>query len=77
MSIRSEIEVDLELARAAALETIDSAANDLIALSKFIHANPEIALEEVRASVACADFLTARGFEVERGVARSTDRVCC
>ena len=62
-------DVDLTAARAAAVKAIDDAADDLIALSKFIHANPEIALEEERASAACADFLQRRGFAVERGIA--------
>ena len=62
-------DVDLTAARAAAVGAIDSAAAGLIDLSKFIHANPEIALEEVRSSAACADFLEQRGFAVERGVA--------
>ena len=44
-------------------------------LSKFIHANPEIAMEEVKASAACADFLAERGFAVERGVASVADGV--
>lgn len=56
-------------ARDAAVAAIDNAANDLIELSKFIHANPEVALQEVRSSAACADFLEARGFRVDRGVA--------
>ena len=61
--------VDLTAAQAAAVRAIDDAADDLIALSKFIHDNPEIALQEVRSSAACADFLEQRGFAVERGVA--------
>lgn len=56
-------------ARAAAVAAIDAAADDLVALSKFIHANPEVALTEERSSAACADFLEQRGFTVERGVA--------
>src|SRR5215212_3847664 len=62
-------DVDLTAAQAAAVRAIDDAEDDLIALSKFIHDNPEIALEEVRSSAACADFLEKRGFAVERGVA--------
>ena len=62
-------DVDLIAARAAAVSAIDSAANGLIELSKFIHDNPEIALEEVQSSAACADFLEERGFAVERGIA--------
>ena len=56
-------------ARAAAVAAINGAAEDLIALAQFIHANPEVALEEARASAACADLLEARQFELERGVA--------
>jgi amidohydrolase len=55
-------------ARQAAIEAIDAAATDLIELSKFIHDHPEIAMEEVQASAACAEFLSERGFAVERGV---------
>jgi amidohydrolase len=62
-------DVDLAAAQAATVRAIDDAADDLIALSKFIHDNPEIALEEVRSSAASADFLEERGFTVERGVA--------
>src|SRR3712207_2040426 len=62
-------EIDLSAARAAALTAIDAAADDLVRLAKFIHANPEVACEEVRASAGCADFLEARGFAVARGVA--------
>ena len=41
----------------------------LIELSHRIHANPEIRFEEVLASGWLCDELTARGFEVDRGVA--------
>jgi amidohydrolase len=58
-----------ETIRQRVTDAIDEAADDLIALSRFIHAHPEIALEEVKSSAACAEFLAARGFEVERGVA--------
>jgi amidohydrolase len=64
----TEQEVDLTAARAAAVRAVDDAADDLVRLSKFIHGNPEIAMEEVRSSAACADFLETRGFSVERGV---------
>jgi amidohydrolase len=61
--------VDVEVIRQAALDAIESAAGDLVALSRFIHDHPEPALEEVQASAACADFLASRGFSVERGAA--------
>ena len=53
------------LARAA----IDGAANDLIGVSRFLHANPEVAYEEHKSSAYLADFLARRGFAVERGIA--------
>ena len=56
-------------ARAAVIAAIDAAADELVSLSKFIHANPEIAMQEVKASGACAAFMEDRGFTVERGVA--------
>lgn len=56
-------------AREAALSAIDAAAESLIRLSRYIHQNPEIALQEVKASAACAEFLEERGFVLERGVA--------
>jgi len=58
-----------ETARQAAIAAIDAAAESLVRLSTFIHANPEVALEEVKASAACADFLDERGFAVEKSVA--------
>ncbi len=61
-------DIDLTTAQEAAMGAIEDAADDLVDLSKFIHANPEIALQELRSSAACADFLKARGFIVERGV---------
>lgn len=56
-------------ARDAAVAAIDAAADELVALSTFIHQHPEVALEEVQASAACAEFLESRGFAVERGLA--------
>lgn len=50
-------------------EAIDRERDALVALSKFIHAHPEVALQEVEASAACAAFLEERGFAVARGVA--------
>jgi len=62
-------ETALREARKAAVAAIDGARDDLIALSKFIHSHPETALNEVKSSAACADFLEQRGFQVSRGVA--------
>lgn len=56
MTSAMETKADVAAAREAAGRAIDDAADDLVRLSKFIHANPEVAMEEVRASAACADF---------------------
>ncbi len=48
---------------------VDACAADLLALSRRIHANPELRFEEHKASAWIAEFLTARGHQVERGVA--------
>jgi amidohydrolase len=48
---------------------VDDCAGDLIALSQRIHAHPELRFEEHQASQWIAEFLTARGHVVERGVA--------
>lgn len=61
--------VEAERARRAAVEAIDAAAEGLVALSRFVHAHPEVAMQEHRSSAAAADFLEGRGFEVERGTA--------
>ncbi|MGH2560738.1 MAG: M20 family metallopeptidase [Thermomicrobiales bacterium] len=55
--------------RASVCAAIDAAADDLIALSKFIHDHPEIALQEFRSSGACADLLERYGFALTRGIA--------
>lgn len=57
-----------ELAEAV-VAAIERERQPLIELSKFIHANPEIALQEHQASAACAAFLEERGFAIERGIA--------
>ncbi|CAN5356107.1 M20 family metallopeptidase [soil metagenome] len=52
-----------------ALATIEEYAPPLIEISKFIHANPELGLEEFKSSKACMEFLEAQGFTIERNVA--------
>jgi amidohydrolase len=49
-------------------QAVDRLANDLEALSRRIHDNPELAYQEVKAAGWLAEFLGARGFKVERGV---------
>lgn len=52
--------------QAAAVERIEAERDALIELSLAIHSDPEIAYQEHRASKRLADFLSARGFSVER-----------
>lgn len=50
-------------------DEVDLLAGDLIELSHRIHANPEIGLQEEKASAWCAAFLRAHGFSVTAPVA--------
>ncbi len=52
------------VARAA----LDGAAKDLIAVSRYLHANPEVAYEERKAAAHLAEFLAGLGFHVERPI---------
>ena len=47
---------------------IESARDELVALSRDIHAHPELNYEEHHAAAVLSDWLEARGFAVERGV---------
>jgi amidohydrolase len=51
------------------VEAVETLAPELEALSHRIHAHPELGFQEVLASGWLAEFLGARGFHVERGVA--------
>jgi amidohydrolase len=51
---------------------VDACAGDLVALSRRIHAHPELRFEEHMASGWIADFLAAHGHAVERGIAGMT-----
>jgi amidohydrolase len=51
------------------LKTIDEAADELIGLARRIHATPEIAFQEEKASQWLSETLERHGFKVQRGVA--------
>ncbi len=55
--------------RETVLEAIDAAAGELTELALRVHATPEMAFQEVRASQWLSDALERHGFRVERGVA--------
>ncbi len=48
---------------------VDAQRDELIRISDTIHANPEIAFEEVKSAALLSDTLEENGFTVERGVA--------
>jgi amidohydrolase len=48
---------------------VDSSADELSALARRIHENPELRFEEHQASAWLGDFVASRGYPVERGVA--------
>src|SRR5580658_8182699 len=52
-----------------ATDAIESQREELISLSHFIHAHPELGYEEYESSAALAEFAERQGFEVERGSA--------
>src|SRR2546427_11035365 len=49
-------------------QAVDRLADELDALSKKIHDNPELAYQEVKASAWLCEFLGKQGFKVEKGV---------
>src|SRR2546428_13135949 len=59
----------LKKMRQAILQAIDAAAGELVDLGRRIHATPEIAFQEVKASQWLAHALEQHGFTVQRGIA--------
>src|SRR5215471_13565049 len=51
------------------VDAVDHMADELEALSRRIHDHPELAYQEEKACGWLAEFLTAKGFAVEKGVA--------
>ncbi|HXK33542.1 MAG TPA: M20 family metallopeptidase [Dehalococcoidia bacterium] len=60
--------MDRDELKRRACATIDARSADLIALSMRIHANPETAFNEHRASEWLTELLAREGFEVARGI---------
>ncbi|MGQ9584405.1 MAG: M20 family metallopeptidase [Anaerolineae bacterium] len=61
--------MDRESLQRSVLAAVDAAADELVGLARFIHANPEVAMEEYKASARCVEVLERFGFQVDRGVA--------
>jgi len=55
-------------AKAAVRTRLESIRDNLISLSRRIHANPELGFEEEKSSTWVAEALAAEGFDVQRGV---------
>ncbi len=60
--------MDIEKLRASVIDNTEAHRNELKELSLKIHSNPEVALEEVKASGWLARYLEENGFAVERGI---------
>ncbi|MBL7120216.1 MAG: M20 family peptidase, partial [Dehalococcoidia bacterium] len=58
----------MEKLKGLILEEVEAHRADLVDLSLRIHANPEVGLQEVKASAWLAEYLESKGFAVERGV---------
>jgi amidohydrolase len=61
--------LDIEKLKAAISKNIDSLSPQLGELSRKIHDNPEIAMQEQRAAAWLTDFLKEHGLRVEKGIA--------
>ncbi|MCH8919800.1 MAG: amidohydrolase, partial [Chloroflexi bacterium] len=60
--------IDTDAAKQQAREGVTVAADELIEVSRQIHSNPELAMEERRAAALLAEQLEQHGFPVERNV---------
>src|SRR3989304_9430179 len=50
------------------IDEIDRRRQELIDLSLRLHANPEVAFQEEKASAWLSDYLESNGFSLERGI---------
>ncbi len=60
---------DLQDEAKALLAAIDAGAEEALCLARWMSAHPELSLEEYATRDRYIEFLSARGFEIERGVA--------
>ena len=60
--------IDTDAAKQRAREGVTVAADELVDVSRQIHSNPELAMEERRAAALLAEHLEEHGFQVERNV---------
>lgn len=58
----------MSMIKAALSQAVDRLGDELEALSRRIHANPELAYQEVKACAWLSEFLEGKGLKVERGV---------
>ncbi len=62
----------LDPLKQALIEGVDRLSPELLQISRFLHANPELAFEEYQAAELLIRTLEEHGFSLERGVARLT-----
>lgn len=62
----------LDPLKQALIEEVDRLSPELLQISRFLHANPELAFEEYQAAELLIRTLEEHGFSLERGVARLT-----
>jgi len=58
------------------ITAVDGLKDELVSISEYIHANPEIGLEEHKASSILCDSLEKHGFQVERGICDMPTAFC-
>ena len=62
----------LDPQKQAVIEEVDRLRPELLEVSRFLHAHPELAFEEVQAAAFLARIMEEHDFSVERGVAGLT-----
>jgi amidohydrolase len=60
---------DREVLSEKVIAAVDNASEELVSMAKFIHAHPELGLEEHQAAARCVETLERHGYAVETGVA--------
>ncbi|MEE8370280.1 MAG: M20 family metallopeptidase [Dehalococcoidia bacterium] len=68
MAARGDSVMDTDAAKQRAREGVTAKADELIEVSRQIHSNPELAMEERQAAALLAEQLEEHGFQVERNV---------
>ena len=62
--------MDIQALKQRVLQEVDAKRDELVAMSRQIHANPELGFQEYKASALLTNYLEQQGFTVERGIAQ-------